>query len=185
MTELEKLRAGLEYDLWDPEISGMKKEAMAGCDRLNALSLYQTEEREAAIRALFGKVGAHPSVNPVFHCDCGKNIEAGDNLLINYNVTILDRGPVTIGNDVLIGPGCVITTTGHPMNAEGRRRHLGYMRPVKIGNDVWMGGNVTVLPGVTIGNNVVIAAGAVVNHDVPDNCLVGGVPARIIRQLEE
>lgn len=100
------------------------------------------------------------------------------------NVTILDIAPVHIGDHVMIGPNTLISTVNHPMTPMGRRRHLGVARPVTIGNDVWLGGNVTILPGVTIGNNVVVAAGAVVTKDVPDNSLVGGVPAQVLRELE-
>ena len=84
----------------------------------------------------------------------------------------------------MIGPNTLISTVNHPMNPEGRRKHHGIAKPVVIGNDVWLGGNVVIVPGVTIGNNVVVAAGAVVTKDVPDNTLVGGVPARVIRKLE-
>ena len=184
MTELEKLDAGLEYSFWDEEVDARKLHAVQGCQKLNAISVLDIEARERAIRDLFGTVGADPAVLPVFNCDNGKNIHVGDHFLANYNVTILDIGPVRIGNDVMIGPGTVITTVNHPMSPKGRRAHLGIMRPVTIGNDVWIGCNCTILPGVTIGNNVVVAAGAVVTKDVPDNSLVGGVPAKVIRTLE-
>ena len=183
MTEMEKLWAGLDYCLWDEEIKAMKKGALIGCEKLNSISSADPEAREGALRELFGSVGSHPSVYSGFHCDCGKNITVGDNFIANFNVTILDRGPVTIGNDVMIGPGTVITTTGHPLSQKGRREHLAYMKPVRIGDDVWIGGNVSILPGVTIGNNVVVAAGAVVNRDVPDNCVVAGGPAKIVKEL--
>ena len=98
-------------------------------------------------------------------------------------MTILDILEVRCGNDVWIGPNTLITTIGHPLNPAGRRKHLGTAKPVTIGNDVWIGGNVTILPGVNIGNNVVVAAGAVVTKDVPDNSLVGGIPAKLIKEL--
>ena len=85
----------------------------------------------------------------------------------------------------MIGPNTLITTVGHPLTPMGRRQHLGIAEPVTIGNDVWIGGNVTILPGVTIGNNVVVAAGAVVTEDVPDNCLIGGVPAKKIKEIPD
>ena len=91
---------------------------------------------------------------------------------------------MNIGDHVMIGPGSLITTVGHPLSPAGRRKHLGQMQPVNIGNDVWVGGNCTILPGVTIGSNVVIAAGAVVTKDVPDNCVVGGIPAKVISTIE-
>ena len=99
-------------------------------------------------------------------------------------MTILDISNVTMGDNVWIGPNTLITTINHPISPKGRRQHLGISKPVRIGNDVWIGGNCTILPGVTIGNNVVVAAGAVVTKDVPDNCVVGGVPAVKIRDIE-
>lgn len=184
MTELEKLEAGLEYSFWDEEVDARKLQAVLGCQKLNAISVLDYDAREAAIHELFGSTGENPSVLPVFNCDYGKNIHVGDTFLANYNVTILDIGPVNIGNDVMIGPGTLITTVNHPLSPKGCRNHLGIMRPVTIGSDVWIGGNATILPGVTIGNNVVIAAGAVVTKDIPDNCVAGGVPARIIKEIE-
>ena len=185
MTELEKLDAGLEYDFWDKEVDGRKLNAVIGCEKLNAISVLDSETREAAIRELFGTVGENPTVLPVFNCDNGKNIHVGKNFLANYNVTILDIAPVHIGDYVMIAPNTLITTVNHPMNPSGGRKHLGIAKPVTIGNDVWIGANVTILPGVNIGNNVVVAAGAVVTKDVPDNVLIGGVPARVIKEIED
>lgn len=184
MTELEKLKAGLPYNVRDPEVDALKLHAVQGCQRLNAISVLDTVERETAVRELFGSVGKEPVVLPVFNCDNGRNIHVGDYFLANYNVTILDIAEVRMGDHVWIAPNTLITTVNHPLTPKGRREFLGIAKPVKIGNDVWIGGNVTILPGVTIGNNVVVAAGAVVTKDVPDNCLVGGVPAKIIRELE-
>lgn len=185
MTELEKLDAGLEYDFWDEGVSGRKLRAIEMCSRLNAIPMTEEAARESLIRELFAEVGDDPSVGTGFNCDYGLNIRAGKNFLTNYNVTILDIMPVTIGDYVMIGPNTLISTVNHPLTPLGRRKHLGIGKPVTIGNDVWIGGNVTILPGVTIGNNVVIAAGAVVTKDVPDNTLVGGVPAKVIRDIED
>lgn len=184
MTELEKLHAGLEYDMWAPEIDALKLRAMTLCRRLNALPKEAKEERTAVMRELFGSVGENAAVMPYFSCDDGKSIFIGKNFLANYNVSILDRAPVRIGDYVMIGPHTLITTVNHPISPMGRRKHLSVAIPVTIGNDVWIGGNVTILPGVTIGNNVIVAAGAVVTKDVPDNSLVGGVPAKLIRTIE-
>ena len=129
-------------------------------------------------------VGENAAVMPYFSCDDGKSIFIGKNFLANYNVSILDRAPVRIGDYVMIGPHTLIATVNHPISPMGRRKHLSVAKPVTIGNDVWIGGNVTILPGVTIGNNVIVAAGAVVTKDVPDNSLVGGVPAKLIRTIE-
>ena len=173
----------MEYDFTDPEVDGLKLHALKGCQKLNAIDVTDNETREKVIRELFGSVGKNPVVLPIFNCDNGKNIHVGDNFLTNYNCTILDIMEVRIGHDVMIGPGTLITTVNHPLNPAGRRKHLGIGKPVKIGNDVWIGGNVVILPGVTIGNNVIVAAGAIVTKDVPDNTLVGGIPAKFIKNI--
>ena len=185
MTELEKLQAGLPFSVRDPEVDRRKLRAVKGCQTLNSLDvLAPAAEREAAIRALFGSAGKQPVVLPVFNCDCGSNIHVGDFFLANYNVTILDIAEFRAGDHVWIGPGTLISTVGHPLSPKGRRDFLGIAKPVTIGNDVWIGGNCTILPGVTIGDNVVVAAGAVVTKDVPANSLVGGVPARVLKSIE-
>ena len=184
MTELEKLRAHLPFDFTDPEVDSLKLHALHGCQKLNALSMLEAEAREKVVRELFGSAGENPVVLPFFNCDNGKNIRVGDNFLANYNVTILDVDDVTMGDNVMIGPNTLISTVNHPLTPKGRRQHLSLIKPVHIGSDVWIGGNVTILPGVTIGSNVVIAAGAVVTKDVPNNTLVGGVPAKFIKTLE-
>ncbi|WP_296920403.1 sugar O-acetyltransferase [Megasphaera sp.] len=184
MTECEKLDAGLAYNFWDKGVNDRKLKAIAEVQKLSAIDSGDEEAIEACLRRLFGSCGSHPWTAPGFRCDSGSNIHVGDNFLANFNVTILDIGPVHIGDHVMIGPGTLITTVNHPLSPRGRRQHLGIMKPVTIGNDVWVGGNVTILPGVTIGNNVVVAAGAVVTKDVPDNCVVGGVPSKVIQTIE-
>lgn len=184
MTELEKLDAGLEYDFWDKGVNSRKLRAIELCGRLNAMSMTDEAAREPLIRELFAEAGDNPSIGSGFNCDYGLHIRVGKNFLTNYNVTILDIMPVTIGDYVMIGPNTMISTVNHPISPMGRRKHLGIGKPVTIGNDVWIGGNVAIMPGVTIGNNVIIAGGAVVTKDVPDNCIVGGVPAKKIRDIE-
>ena len=184
MTEVEKLRAGLEYDMTDPDVDALKLNALKICQKLNSIPMTDAVEREKVVRELFGSAGKNPTVLPVFNCDNGKNIHVGDYFLANYNVTILDIREVKIGDNVMIAPNTLITTVNHPLNPMGRRKHLGVAKPVKIGNDVWIGANVVILPGVTIGNNVVVAAGAVVTKDIQDNVLVGGIPAKVIKTLE-
>lgn len=184
MTELEKLDAGLEFCVLDKEVDARKKRAVIGCAKLAECDPLDHEGQTRAIRELFGSTGEIVNVLPGFHCDNGKNIHVGEDFLANYHVTILDIAPVHIGVSCMIGPNTLITTVGHPLSPKGRRKKLAYGKPVTIGDDVWIGGNCTILPGVTIGNNVVVAAGAVVTKDVPDNCVVAGVPAKVVRELE-
>lgn len=162
MTEVEKLDAGLPYDFWDPDVNARKLNAVKLCAQLEQIPQTEPEQRMPVIQELFGSIGTHIDILPGFNCDNGKNIHVGENFLCNYNVTILDIAPVNIGDYVMIGPNTLITTVNHPLSPKGRRQHLGIASPVTIGDDVWIGGNVIILPGVTIGDNVVIAAGAVV-----------------------
>ena len=184
MTELEKLEAGLEYCYDDEEVSARKEKAIIECRKYNAIDDTNYEAQYAQLKTMLGSVGEKVWIAKTFNCDNGKKIFIGNNFTGNYNLTILEIREVYIGDNVMIGPGTLITTVGHPLSPMGRRKHLGIAKPVHIGNDVWIGGNVTILPGVTIGNNVVVAAGAVVTKDVPDNCVVGGVPARKIKDIE-
>ena len=184
MTELEKLRAGLEYCYDDEEVDALKEQAIIWCRQFNALDPLDFALQRAMLQEHLGSIGENVWIAKVFNCDNGKNIHIGNNFTGNYNITMLDIREIYIGDHVMIGPNTLITTVGHHLSPMGRRKHLGIAKPVMIGNDVWIGGNVTILPGVKIGNNVIIAAGAVVTKDVPDNCVVGGVPARKIKDIE-
>lgn len=183
-TEVEKLDAGDEYHFLDPEVVARKENAAVACHRFNGLDPRDVDSQTRLIRELFGSCGDEVSIQQPFRCDNGANIHVGVGFLTNYNVTILDIAPVRIGDYVMIGPNTVITTVGHPLSRRGRRAMLAQAQPVTIGSDVWLGGNCVILPGVTIGDNVVVAAGAVVTKDVPSNCVVGGVPARVLHELD-
>ncbi len=185
MTEIEKLEAGLEYTYDDPEVAARKENAIIQCRKYNAIDDTDYDAQYAQLKEMLGSVGEKVWIAKTFSCDNGKKIHIGSNFTGNFNLTILDIREVTIGDNVMIGPNTLITTVGHPLSPMGRRKHMAYAKPVTIGNDVWIGGNVTILPGVTIGNNVVIAAGAVVNKDIPDNCVAAGVPAKVIKEIED
>jgi len=185
MTELEKLNAGLEYCYDDAEVRSRKGQAIINCQRYNALDPLDTEGQRRVLKEMLGAVGEKVWLAKTFNCDCGKNIYIGNNFTGNFNLTMLDVREIRIGDNVMIGPGTLITTVGHPLSPAKRRKHMAFAKPVIIGNDVWIGGNATILPGVTIGNNVVIAAGAVVTKDVPDNCVVGGIPAKKLKDLDD
>ena len=183
MTELEKCNAGLVYSFSDPEMVARKGRAIEQCEAYNAISGTDYEAQYRHLKQMLGAVGERVWIAKTFNCDCGKNIFIGNDFTGNFNLTILDIREVYIGNNVMIGPNTLITTVGHPLSPKGRRQYHASAMPVRIGNDVWIGGNVTILPGVTIGNNVVVAAGAVVTKDIPDNTLVGGIPAKKLKDL--
>ena len=184
MKEIEKLKLGLEYCFEDPEVNAEKPRASKYCEMLNSTPLSESEKREEITRKLLGSTKLNPCLMPVFNCENGLNISVGDNFFTNYNVTILDIAPVSIGDFVMIGPNVLITTVGHPLSPKGRRQRLAKAQPVKIGSDVWIGGNVVILPGVTIGDNVVIGAGAVVTKDIPSNSVAMGIPARVVKKIK-
>lgn len=184
MTELEKLDSGLEYCFFDNEVAARKENALRLCKKYNAIDENDYEAQLSAIKELLGSTGKNVYIQPNFNCDYGKNIHVGEDFVTNYNVTILDIAPVHFGDYCMIGPNTLITTVGLPMTPKGRREKKANSAPVTVGNDVWIGGNCTVLPGVRIGNNVIVAAGAVVTRDVPDNCVVAGIPAKKIKDLE-
>ena len=184
MSQMERMKAGLIYSYADEELIARKTQAIEWCEQFNAIDGRDYAAQYAHLQKMLGSVGERVWISKTFGCDCGKNIFIGSDFTGNFNLTILDIREVYIGNHVMIGPNTLITTVGHPLSPKARRGYMAKAAPVRIGNDVWIGGNVTILPGVTIGNNVVVAAGAVVTKDVPSNSLVGGVPAKLIRTLE-
>ena len=186
MTEKEKMLKGmLYYADSDEQLKQERFSAKNLCYDYNFLRPHETEKQRELLEKLCGKVGENCTIVAPFYCDYGYNIEFGDNFFANHNLVILDGAAVKFGNNVLIGPDCGFHTAGHPMDAEQRNAGLEYACPITVGDNVWFGAGVQVMPGVTIGNNTVVAAGAVVTKDVPDNVLVGGVPARIIKKLNQ
>lgn len=137
------------------------------------------------LKTLFGKTGERLWIEQPFHCDYGWNIELGEHFYANYNLTILDVGKVTIGKNVMCAPNVAIYTAGHPVHPQSRSSGYEYGIPVTIGDNVWIGGNAVILPGVTIGSNAVIGAGSVVTRDIPDNVIAAGNPCRVIREITE
>jgi len=184
MTELEKLKAGLEYCYDDAEVEALKLNAIRECAVFNAIDDGDYASQSAQLSKMLGAKGDKVWIAKTFSCDNGRNIFIGSNFTGNYNLTVLDIREVHIGDNVMIGPNVLITTVGHPLSPLGRRKHLAIAKPVEIGSDVWIGGNVTILPGVKIGSNVVIGAGAVVSRDIPSNSVAVGVPARVVKSIE-
>lgn len=165
---------------------GIGKMLMAvedACHRFNSLEPSDCDRRNALLREILGDIGENFIVHSPFRCDFGFNIRIGDNFVSNYNFTVLDEDKVTIGNNVFIGPNVGLYTVVHAMDPVQRREGVMCSKPITIGDDVWICGNVTVLPGVTIGNGAVVAAGSVVRKDVPAMTLVAGNPAVEIRKI--
>lgn len=186
MTEKEKCERGMLYNPnYDAELQEIMRKTRIRLFEYNNISPADETMREKAIREILGHAGKHVTVISPFYCDYGYNIEVGDNFFANTNCVILDGAKVRIGDNVFIAPNVGIYTAGHPLDATRRNEGLEYAYPVTIGNNVWIGGGVSILPGVTIGDNCVIGAGSVVNRDIPPHSLAVGNPCRVIRQLED
>ena len=138
----------------------------------------------AVVEELLGK-SENAFLNPPFYCDYGFHIEVGKNFFANYNCTIIDVAKVKIGDNCMLAPNVSIYTAGHPIYPTTRNSSYEYGKPVTIGDNVWIGGNAVICPGVCIGNNVVIGAGSVVTKDIPDWCVAAGNPCRVIRRITD
>jgi maltose O-acetyltransferase len=177
--------AGELYRSADPELVADIRRAQRLLARYNATSDEKTDERTALLRELLGSCGDGTVIKPVFACDYGYHIRVGRNAFINYHCVFLDCAPIEIGDHVQMGPAVQLYTAEHPLDADIRRSGLEYARPIRIGDDVWIGGGAIILAGVTIGNGSVIGAGSVVVRDVPPACVVVGNPARVVRTRDD
>lgn len=177
--QLELMMKGELYDSMDPCCSA----ARAQCrDKLHEINYRMNhEESQEALKQLLGSIKGEAYIERPFYCDYGSNIHLGDKFYANTNCVILDCNRVDIGDRVLFGPGVHVYCAEHPIDHKLRAEGLESSRPVRIGDDVWVGGHASILPGVTVGARSVIAAGAVVNRDVPEDVLVAGVPARVVK----
>lgn len=185
MSEKEKMLRGENYLASDKELVAERTKAKNICLDFNATRHQEADKRNFFLKILFGKKGEKIHIEPPFFCDYGYNIEVGNNLYINHNCTILDVCKVTIGDNVMIGPNTGIYAAAHPIDVYTRvRKGEEFGKPIKIGNNVWIGGNVCILPGVTIGDNTVIAAGSVVNRDIPANVMAAGNPCEVIKEIK-
>lgn len=183
MTEEQKALAGFLYDAQEKSLCKERMRSQELSFEYNRLRPSQGAEREKIIRREMKKTGKKFRIEEPFHCDFWGRVTLGENFFANYNLIILAGNEVTFGDNVMIGPNCGIYAAGHAFDVERRAAGLEYALPVHIGNNVWIGGHVSIVSGVKIGDNTIIAAGSVVVHDIPPNVLAGGNPCRVIRRL--
>lgn len=183
MSEKEKGKLGQLYNPnYDKELTDESLAAKELCFDYNNTRPSYHRRRRKILKLLLGNTGKEFLIEQPFYCDYGYNITIGERFYSNHNMIILDGAKVTFGNDVFVGPNCSFYTTNHPLDVARRNEGLEQVKSITVGDNVWIGGNAIILQGVTIGDNVVIGAGSVVTKDIPDNCLVIGNPARIIKE---
>lgn len=185
-TALQLQAEGQLYDVFDSELAKIKDRTYGLVSELSKASYFDIDYVRALIRQIVAKFGEDSYIVPPFRCDYGQNIYIGKNTYINYNCCFLDSAKITIGDHVFMGPNCNIFTPCHPIHHELRKEKITeYARPVKIGSHTWIGGDVVITPGVTIGEHCVIGAGSVVTKDIPDYSIAVGNPCKVIRQITE
>jgi maltose O-acetyltransferase len=183
-TNRERMLAGDLYVADDPESAALHRRAMVLADRYHRAHLAQEDGARHILTELLGEVGDGVELTPPLFVDYGAHISIGARTFVNYNLTALDVAAITIGEDCQIGPNVQLLTPTHPIDPQPRRDKLEAAQPIVIEDNVWLGGGVIVCPGVRIGENSVIGAGAVVTRDIPPNVVAVGNPARVIRVIE-
>lgn len=177
---------GLLYDVFEQELTDIKDRTYGLVSELSRASHFDTEYVMSLVRKIVAKIGQDSYIVPPFRCDYGDHVFIGNNTYINYNCCFLDSAKVTIGDYVYMGPNCNIFTPCHPIHHELRKEKVTeYALPVTVGSHSWIGGDVVITPGVTIGENCVIGAGSVVTKDIPDNSIAVGNPCKVIRQIND
>jgi maltose O-acetyltransferase len=183
MTEKEKMLAGALYRGTDPHLVREQVRGQQRVERYNASDPADRAGRRALLGELLGAVGENVTIRPRFACDYGTNIRIGRGTFINFDCVFLDCALIEIGEDVQMAPGVHLYTAQHPIEPIARRDGLEYALPIRIEDNVWLGGRVVVCPGVTIGRDTVVGAGSVVVRDLPAGVVAAGSPARVIRQV--
>lgn len=184
MSNTERREKELLFIADDDDWVEMKR-ARVLTQELNTVDRSDFTKIRGIVGQLFGKSDETTFVNPPFYCDYGSNIEVGKNFFANYNCTILDNGKVKIGDNCMLAPNVAIYTAGHTLYPDLRNMGYEYGIDITIGDNVWIGGNVVICPGVHIGNNVVVGAGSVVTKDIPDWSLAAGNPCKVLRKITE
>jgi len=182
-TEKEKMLAGEPYNCLDADLDAERQQVKGLLRRYNMAEA--APERQAILQQMLGRIGQDSIIEPPFYCVYGQNITIGDHVYLNTLCTILDCNEVHIGDHVMIGPHVQIYTPAHDLRAEARIQGWEVAKPIVIEDNVWIGGGAILLPGVRIGRNAVVGAGAVVTCSVPANTVVAGNPARVLREIEQ
>jgi acetyltransferase-like isoleucine patch superfamily enzyme len=183
-SEKEKMIAGEMYNAFTPQLISDRLACKELIYDFNNTRPSEGAKRDGIIRKVFGKFGTNSMIEPPMQMDCGYTVYWGDNSVANHNLIILDECPVYVGDYVLIGPDVKLYTATHPTDPQERLNGLEYGKPIRIGNNVWIGGGSIVVGGVTIGDNSVIGAGSVVVKDIPANVVAVGNPCKVIKQLQ-
>lgn len=184
MSEKEKMLCGEYYNSMDKELVTMRIWARKMTERINKTSILRLKRRVKLFKKLFGSTGENIYIEPAFNCDYGVNIHVGENFYANYGCVILDVAEVRIGKNCFIAPQVGIYTATHPIHPAERCSGKEYAKPITIGDNCWIGGHAVINPGVSLGNNVIVASGSVVTKSFGDNIIIAGNPAKILRTID-
>lgn len=186
MTQKERMEAGLIYDPLDEEIMDDQAQRLELMYEFNTSRPNELEKRRELLTRMLGKMGGGCYIEPPLRANwAGKHLYLGDNVYVNFNLTIVDDADIFVGDRVMIGPNVTIATANHPIAPELRAHGLQYNRSVRIGTNVWIGAGVIIVPGITIGDNAVIGAGSVVTKNIPANVVAVGNPCKVLREIGE
>lgn len=186
MTQYERMLKGLIYDPCDPQILEMQRPFQEKLWEFNQLKPTDGEKKQAYMKEVFAECGEKCHIELPFRANWGgHHVHFGAGIYANFNLTLVDDGHIYVGDQVLFGPNVTVATANHPLNAKLRRQEMQYNRDVHIGENVWIGSNTVILPGVHIGKNTVIGAGSIVTRDLPEHVLAVGNPCRVLREIGE
>lgn len=185
MDMFKKMKSGEMYNSADDELLAIQAKANQLVFAYNHTPLNEKETRQNLIKEIFASVGENVTIETPFNANWGLNTSLGKNFYSNFNMTLVDDTDITIGDYVKFGPNCVLTTASHPIEPNLRRQAYQFNRPIVIADNVWLGSNVVVFGGVSIGENSVIGAGSIVTKDVPANVVAYGNPCKVVRTIDE
>ena len=186
MTPYEEMKSGEIYFMTDENLAKHQQECLENLYDFNMTRPSEAEKREALMKKVLGHIGENCYIEPPLHASWGgKQVHFGHNVYANFHLTLVDDTAIHVGDNVMFGPNVTLTTGTHPIHPALRRKQVQYNLPITIGNNVWIGANSVVLPGVKIGDNSVIGAGSVVTRDIPSGVVAVGIPCRVLREIGE